>query len=36
MKILSLKPCKFKPEHARNLMNDFSCFVNYETQLDYM
>ena len=34
--LLVLRPSKFKPKHTRNLMNEFACFVNYETELDQL
>lgn len=33
-RLLSLSACKFQPKHARNLGNQFACFVNYETELN--
>ncbi|XP_029458374.1 EEF1A lysine methyltransferase 1 [Rhinatrema bivittatum] len=33
-KLLGLKMCKFIPKHARNLANEFRCYVNYESGLD--
>ncbi|XP_030056149.1 EEF1A lysine methyltransferase 1 isoform X2 [Microcaecilia unicolor] len=33
-KFLGLKMCKFIPKHARNLSNEFRCYVNYKCGLD--
>uniref|UniRef100_UPI00398ED506 EEF1A lysine methyltransferase 1 isoform X1 n=1 Tax=Pristiophorus japonicus TaxID=55135 RepID=UPI00398ED506 len=33
-KLLSVKMCKFLPEHNRNLANEFRCYTNYESRLD--
>nr|XP_004670586.2 EEF1A lysine methyltransferase 1 isoform X1 [Jaculus jaculus]XP_045010666.1 EEF1A lysine methyltransferase 1 isoform X1 [Jaculus jaculus]XP_045010667.1 EEF1A lysine methyltransferase 1 isoform X1 [Jaculus jaculus] len=32
--LLGVKVCKFIPEHARNLANEFCCYVNYDSGLD--
>lgn len=29
--LLGLKECSFTPTHARNLANEFKCYVNYES-----
>ncbi|XP_068754953.1 EEF1A lysine methyltransferase 1-like isoform X1 [Montipora capricornis] len=33
-RLLEISPCKFQPKHARNLGNQFACFVNYESELN--
>ncbi|KAG8136889.1 hypothetical protein E2320_005441 [Naja naja] len=33
-KYLGVKMCKFIPRHARNLANEFRCYVNYDSGLD--
>nr|XP_033804991.1 EEF1A lysine methyltransferase 1 [Geotrypetes seraphini]XP_033804992.1 EEF1A lysine methyltransferase 1 [Geotrypetes seraphini]XP_033804993.1 EEF1A lysine methyltransferase 1 [Geotrypetes seraphini] len=33
-KFLDLKMCNFIPKHARNLANEFRCYVNYNCGLD--
>ncbi|XP_063161842.1 EEF1A lysine methyltransferase 1 [Candoia aspera] len=33
-KYLGVKMCKFIPKHARNLANEFRCYVNYDSGLD--
>ena len=32
-KLLGVKRCKFVPKHARQLANEFSCFINYDSDL---
>ena len=32
-KLLGVKACTFKPNHVRQLANEFKCFVNYESDL---
>ena len=32
--LVKVTPCKFQPEHARNLGNQFACFVNYDSELN--
>lgn len=34
-KNLGVKICKFIPKHARNLANEFRCYVNYASGLDW-
>ncbi|XP_013780059.1 EEF1A lysine methyltransferase 1-like [Limulus polyphemus] len=29
-KLLDIQPCNFSPQHARNLGNEFKCFVNFD------
>ncbi|XP_068428817.1 EEF1A lysine methyltransferase 1 [Clinocottus analis] len=31
--LLGVRMCDFRPEHNRNLSNDFRCFVNYPSRL---
>ncbi|EGV92225.1 N(6)-adenine-specific DNA methyltransferase 2 [Cricetulus griseus] len=33
--LLGVKMCKFIPEHSRNLANEFRCYTNYDSGLDY-
>ncbi|XP_067889758.1 EEF1A lysine methyltransferase 1 [Heterodontus francisci] len=33
-KLISVKMCKFLPEHNGNLANEFRCYTNYESSLD--
>ncbi|XP_078078246.1 EEF1A lysine methyltransferase 1 isoform X3 [Mustelus asterias] len=33
-KLLSVKMCKFLPEHNRNLANEFRCYINYESRME--
>lgn len=33
--LLDVKMCKFIPEHSRNLANEFRCYANYDSGLDY-
>lgn len=28
-KLLTLKPCNFKPQHERKLGNEFKCYSNW-------
>ena len=32
--LLNLLACKFEPKHARNLGDQFACFVNYDIEFD--
>lgn len=34
-KHLGVKICKFIPKHSRNLANEFRCYVNYASGLDW-
>jgi len=31
-RVLGLNACKFQPTHRVNIMNEFACFTNYESQ----
>ncbi|XP_038166513.1 EEF1A lysine methyltransferase 1 isoform X2 [Arvicola amphibius] len=33
--LLDVKMCKFIPKHSRNLANEFRCYANYDSGLDY-
>ncbi|KAI8498663.1 EEF1A lysine methyltransferase 1 [Branchiostoma belcheri] len=32
-RLLGVQPCSFRPQHTRNLCNEFRCYVNYKTGL---
>ncbi|XP_016059032.1 PREDICTED: protein-lysine N-methyltransferase N6AMT2 isoform X2 [Miniopterus natalensis] len=34
-KLLEVKMCKFIPKHTRTLANEFRCYVNYDSGLNY-
>ncbi|XP_044298421.1 EEF1A lysine methyltransferase 1 isoform X2 [Varanus komodoensis] len=34
-KFLGVKMCKFIPKHTRNLANEFRCYTNYDSGLDF-